>query len=172
MRSLQLTASTAKDNLTRDQLERMRNWIIHKSLPSITAGAIFEYLWPYLLLGPNAESCPQEAACYCQMFEVHFDQSDGGSEMANDSLHACYDIIDYRNKQIIRLLEIEGQRRIKTSSDNDMLEEIERIRIVLHDLDVQLNSTLGAALKCGREMYPLNFSSIQSIDIFSELMSY
>lgn len=90
-----VTASTVRENLIRDLLERMRSWIIHKALPSMTAGAIFEYLWPYLLLGPNEESCPQEAACYRLMFEVCFDPSDGGSEMANDSLHACYDIFDY-----------------------------------------------------------------------------
>ncbi|KAL4864868.1 hypothetical protein BDV12DRAFT_200682 [Aspergillus spectabilis] len=161
-----ITASQVRNYLTKDQLTWMRDWIVNTPLSSETAGSIFEYLWPYLFLGPSAESCPNEAGCYCQMYGICFNEGDGMSEVANKSLYAYYALIDYRDELVMRLLDAgEGGKEQVAGRDGG-------VRNKLHGIDDELNLHLQMAVERGLWLYPLDISDADPIDILEALPKY
>ncbi|KAL5336885.1 hypothetical protein BJX70DRAFT_262146 [Aspergillus crustosus] len=163
-----LTATQVKKHATKKQLMRLKDWIMNTSFSSEIVGSLFEYLWPYLFLGPGAEqaTCPDEPACYCQMYGICFNEGDGTSEIADKALQEYFDLLGRRDELIQHLLKLHG-------SWGAVQSEIQEVRRDLEEVDDLLNLNLHMAVDRGLWMYPLDIDlDVDRIDILGVLPQY
>jgi hypothetical protein len=54
-----------------EELKRLSQWIIDVDFDAKKAGAVFEYIWQIIFLGPsNSVLCPMPHECYCSLYEI------------------------------------------------------------------------------------------------------
>jgi hypothetical protein len=54
-----------------EELKRLRQWIIDVDFNAKKAGAVFEYIWQIIFLGPSySVLCPMPHECYCSLYGI------------------------------------------------------------------------------------------------------
>jgi hypothetical protein len=151
-----VTNSAIRKRVPRDRFIHLSEWVLNNDFSSFQTGEIMEYLWHILFLGPdNAVNCPPPAECYCQMYRVCFDDSNGTSVSAQQALKDWEALDDRRTDQILQLSKLRDASNDPGVPDQDKhTKSIKALETEIAEIGKKLEDQVNQALERGYRMYP------------------